>query len=115
MELIEIEALKKIFLILNDRINGLTTLKILIKLNKDGNIGVNYSTSVRETDLEPIISTSNKKVKLKKTPINKKTKIKKPSEDKNIEKDLNLKNDNIKEIKSEEIETKSINISNIDQ
>jgi hypothetical protein len=41
MEPVEIEALKRIFLIINDRINGLTTLKIFIKQNKDGNINVN--------------------------------------------------------------------------
>jgi len=114
MEPVEIEALKRIFLIINDRINGLTTLKIFIKQNKDGNINVNYSTSIKETDLEHIHPTSDKKPKLKRTPTIKKTKlkakIKKPSEDN----DLKTENDNTKEIKSEEIDTQINNISNND-
>ena len=119
MEPVEIEALKRIFLIINERINGLTTLKIFIKQNKDGNINVNYSTSIRETDLEHILPTSDKKTKLKRTPTIKKTKlkakIKKPSEDNGLEKDLKTENDNTKEIKSEEIDTQINNISNNDQ
>jgi len=45
MESIEIEALKKIFMILNDRISGLSTLRISIKRDRDGDIEVSYSTS----------------------------------------------------------------------